>query len=117
MRRSWLHCPPVAASNVAEPPVPPACLDRCDPSTQRVEDGNDHDPDQVDAGEADAKAFREVAVVRQELPGCKALRNSEPDRCGMDEIEMGDVKGQRRAPECRENVPERTVDAIDKCAS
>src|SRR3569833_1561175 len=103
-------------SNVAEPPVPSSCLESGDPAAKRVEGHDDEDPDDIDARQAEAEAFRKEAIGRQELLSREALRDAERNREGMNEIEVRDVERQRRATERDEYVANRAAQAFGKRA-
>src|SRR3954468_1456440 len=101
------------ASNVAEPPVPSPRLDASDPSTQRIEDHDHRNPDQVNARETNPKASREKAVVGEELLRLETLRNAEQHSHAMDHIEMRDIKRERCTSEGSQRLPDRTREALE----
>src|ERR1700730_1657609 len=69
--------------NVAEPPVRPPRLHGCHPTTKRIKNCDNCDPDQVDPAQAHAVTFWKVAVLSEKLLRCKALRDTEHDDPGV----------------------------------
>src|SRR4029077_18304212 len=92
------------SSDVTQPPVSPARLQRCDPAAKRIDACDDRNPQQVNPGQADAKTLWKEAVVSKELLGGKSLRNTQQDCKRVNEIEMRDVERQRRSSVGRQCV-------------
>jgi hypothetical protein len=67
------------SSNVAEPPVFAPCLDRCDPSTQRIEQDHDCDPDlERELGEAKfIRIHRSIIVNLDRVHGLELQSSGE----------------------------------------
>src|SRR5580765_3104362 len=98
--------------NITEPPVRATRLHRCYPATQRIESGNNREPDQVHHAQADAVALWEVTVVSEKLLRSKALRDTEQQRYGVNQIEMRDVERQRSPSKRHQYILDPAVPAF-----
>jgi hypothetical protein len=65
------------ALQVAQPPVLTTTLGRGDPSTERVQRGNDQQPYSVDTWQPNTVSLGEEETVGEELTGIESLKDTE----------------------------------------